>query len=99
MSYTRDQLISLCHRAFVPEVQWRNRDSAAAQRQVGECYALLIAGCLYTVTDETDDRTIWVDVHFDGFGHFDWGGPQDDETFYLPTAERLDDARNGRDWY
>ena len=93
---SRDSLVYLCERGVVPHEHWRDRDSASAQRQLGECLALLRAGCDFTVRREGD--TWWVTVTFDGFGHFDWDGPQDEELFYVPTAERLD-RRAGRDWY
>jgi hypothetical protein len=93
---TRKELLSICERAFVPQTKWTDRDSSAAQRQLGECYALLKAGCRFTVSTERD--THWVTVIFHGFGHFDWDGADDDERYYLPTEERLL-RRDGQDWY
>lgn len=100
--YSRDDLLAICERAFVPQAKWHDRDSSAAQRQLGECYALLKAGCDFSISRDglliTDARTIWVTVTWEGFGHFDWGGPLDVETFYLPTSHRLNE-RDGKDWY
>lgn len=103
LDYSRDDLLAICERAFVPETRWFNRDSASAQRQLGECYALLKAGCNFVVQRgddgcSTDDHTVWVEVACKGFAHMDYDGPLDRETYYLPTAARLDD-RDGRDWY
>jgi hypothetical protein len=96
----RDVLLALCERGFVPQEHWYNRDTSAAQRQLGECYALLKAGCEFTVHTERD--THWVTVTYRGFdffeGTYDGMGSLDDERFYVPTAERLDRSP-GRDWY
>lgn len=100
-AYTRDELVAICEQAFVPEEQWSDRDSSGAQRQLGEAYALLRAGCQFIERRDMggpEGRTIWLAIEFKGFGYFDYGGPQDDETYYLPTQERLD-AAAGRDWY
>jgi uncharacterized protein (DUF1684 family) len=101
--YTREDLVALCERAFVPHAKWRNRDTADAQRQLGECYALLRAGCDFVILDgryglTTDERTVWVEITFRGFAYFDYDGDWNTETFYLPTAPRLD-RRDGGDWY
>jgi len=99
-SPNREDLLAICERAFVPEEKWSNRDSSAAQRQLGECYALLRAGCEFYV-HEDDRQTLWVSVEFYGFDSFEWGldeVPRESEQYYLPTAERLD-ARDGKDWY
>jgi hypothetical protein len=92
----------------VPEAKWTNRDSAAAVRQLGDCLALLRAGCDFTIrTHEnsrsgdpcvTDARTIWVDITFRGFAAFEHDGPLENETYYIPTQERID-AAGGGDWY
>lgn len=103
VEYTRDDLLAICQAAFVPQEKWRNRDTSGAQRQLGECYALLKAGCDFRILRggrylDTDDRTIWVEVEFRGFRYFDHDGGTEDETYYLPTRERLERAA-GRDWY
>lgn len=97
---TREELIDLCERGVVPHDRWYNRDSSAAQRQLGEALALLRAGCDFRVPADPapTSQTWWVRIAFDGFAHFDYGGGQDDELFYIPTAERLA-AREGTDWY
>ena len=97
----RDALLAICERAFVPEDRWRNRDSSAAQLQLGECYALLRAGCRVLGARQKGD-TIWVTIEYRGFSYFegdyDGLGPLDDDRFYLPSPERLDRA-DGGDWY
>jgi hypothetical protein len=97
LALDRDALIAICERAFVPEDRWRDRDSSAAQRQLGECYALLRAGC-YVLGTRVERDAIWVTIEYRGFGHFDYDGALDDDRFYLPTPERLDRA-DGGDWY
>ncbi|KUM34554.1 hypothetical protein [Arthrobacter sp. EpRS71] len=96
--YTRDELLAICEASFVPQQHWSNRDSASAQRQLGEAYALLKAGCEFWVGRDTDSRTIWLTIEFEGFAHKDYDGGLDTEHFYLPTRERLAGAQ-GTDWY
>lgn len=104
--YAREDLLAICERSFVAHAAWSNRDTADAQRQLGECYALLRAGCDFTVLRgpmglhglETDDQTVWVEITWKGFAVFDYDGDWDTETYYLPTVARLD-LRNGGDWY
>lgn len=43
--YTRDELLAICKKASVKQENWLDRDTAAAQRQLGEAYMLLQAGC------------------------------------------------------
>lgn len=98
--YSREELLSICEAAFVPQDRWKNRDSASAQRQLGECYALLKAGCAFVVTDRVHKdtlRTIGVDITFHGFGYFEVGYVETD-SFYLPTRLRLAES-SMRDWY
>lgn len=96
---TRDDLIALCERGVVPVDRWYNRDSASAQKQLGEARALLSAGCDFTLSADpaSDQSTWWVRITYPGFGHFDWGGEWEDDLFYIPTAERLE--RRDGDWY
>lgn len=111
--YSREDLISICERAVVPECKWHDRDSAEAQKQIGQCWAWLKAGCEFTVQVSThpakrgcftDERTIWVEVRAKGFTAFEYGDEDgsgenmDGETFYLPTIARLE-SRVERDWY
>lgn len=103
--YTREELISICEKAFVPQDKWHDRDSQSAQTQLGEAYALLKDGCKFTVMVtkdgkgcSTDDRTIWIEIESKGFARFDWGGELERETYYLPSQKRLKD-RKGSDWY
>lgn len=97
---TRDELIELCIRGSVPQDRWRDRDSAGAQRQLGECLALLAAGCDFTCGRRNDDRTWWVDIWFKGFDFFEWGSDKgfDSDHFYVPTDKRLTENA-GKDWY
>lgn len=101
--YTRDELLAVCDRAFSLEENWCDRDSSSAIRQLGECYALLRAECEYRILHrgglKTDERTIWVEVSYDGFDHFESGGSKEHESFYLPTPARLDAAGPQKDWY
>jgi hypothetical protein len=99
----RDRLIAICERAFVPEDKWHDRDSEKAQRQLGECYALLRAGCEVSIDEEQmakgdfGGKTLWVSVRSKGFNFFEIGEMRE-ETYYLPTEARLDEAAGG-DWY
>lgn len=104
--YTRETLIALCEAAVVPVEKWHNRDSAGAQRGVGEAWVLLRAGAEFTVLNRgslvTDEDTVWIEIVWPGFQAFEFGRAErehwEDSTFYLPTAARL--ARSdGRDWY
>lgn len=101
--FSREDLLNICQRASVPHQKWYDRDSADAQRQVGECLMLLRAGCKFTIMKDkkdslcTNERTIWVKVFFPGFATFE-GGNMCNDTFYLPTRKRLEEA-NGGDWY
>lgn len=96
--YTREALLDICEASFVAQQHWSNRDSASAQRQLGEAYALLKAGCEFTIGSETDDRTVWLNVSSEGFAHHDYGGGLDEDFFYLPSQERLRQV-DGKDWY
>lgn len=108
--YTREELIARCEKSIVNVKLWRNRDTPGAQEGVGHLWALLKAGCEFKVqTAEndtsrskmciTDDRTIWVVVlDVPTFNTFDQGTAPCNETFYLPTDKRLEEAA-GTDWY
>lgn len=96
---TRDELIQLCHDAIVPQERWNDRDSAIAHRQLGECLALLRAGCEFSIEGDTTDETIWVRITYRGFAAFEYGDDQlAHHKFYVPTRARLDRA-SGEDWY
>ena len=101
MDYTREELISICNDASVPQDKWRNRDSADAQRQMGDCLALLRAGCQFEISHEyslaTDEHTIWIVIRYKGFDYFELGEISQ-ETFYLPTRLRLEHSQDS-DWY
>lgn len=98
---SREDLIAICEAATVNFTKWDNRDSAAAHQQLGECWSLLIAGCHFTATVE-NDRTIVLTIWFPGFHAFEVGRGDrsnwEEETFYLPTWQRLAKAQ-GQDWY
>ena len=102
---TREELLAICRDGFVPQAKWDNRNSARAQMQLGQAYALLTAGCDYSVHHE--NQTLWVRIIFRGFDWFEGGyEPEPDDRdwylenkeFYLPTRDRLT-QRNGGDWY
>lgn len=99
---TREELIAICEAAIVPESKWCDRDSESAHRQVGECWALLRAGCPFRISAVgslcTNEKTIWLYVDSRGFDSFETGGERNTQSFYLPTRKRLAD-REGRDWY
>lgn len=95
--YTRDELISSCERGVVPQERWHNRDSANAQRQLGEVWALLRAGCDFAVLSDTDEDTIWIEVVSHGFDWFEMNH-KERAYYYIPTLMRLDRA-SGADWY
>lgn len=101
-SWTRQELVDICCRAVVPEDNWRNRDSAAAQSQLGTAMVLLMAGCDFSVRQES--QTLWVRISYRGFSWFEGGYDGRDDSylssdeFYLPTPERLDRVSGG-DWY
>lgn len=103
-TYTRGELIRICQQASVPEDNWTDRDSARAQMQIGECWALLNAGCEFKILHggdycSTDDRTIWVEIQYRGFDDFEIGDTLERDTYYLPTIARLDACGVGKDWY
>lgn len=100
---TRDELIALCEAASRSESAWHDRDSARAQRQIGEAWALLRAGCEFSIDETMEDfggKTIWIRIVSKGFQFFEWGDDEfkDKDTFYIPTRHRLDEAGEG-DWY
>lgn len=105
-NYTREELIAQCEKAIVLEEHWRNRDSSGAQIRLGQCWALLKAGCRFRIlTTEndssgavTDENSIWVKVSFDGFNTFEGSGKQEVQYICIPTDKRLQEA-NGKDWY
>ena len=101
MEISREDLLQICADALVPQEKWHDRDSASAQRQLGECFILLSAGCDYTVREGAQNM-LWVHVFYNGFSSFEYGRTdprnQDDEEFYVPTRERLDRNKGG-DWY
>jgi len=96
-TYDREDLIDLCSCALVEQSKWENRDSAAAQSQVGQLWALLLAGCEYEVTEADAIR---LQVKTRGFQSFENGSDSADdvEFFYLPTDAKLQEVAGG-DWY
>lgn len=112
--YTREELIKICEKSFVPQSKWWDRDSASSQLGLGKCYALLKAGCEYDVEYtkdgkgcNTDEETIWLQFYVYDFQWFEYGSESFDDKrghedsdyhFYLPTEKRLKRAKGG-DWY
>lgn len=101
----RAELIAICEASSVPESAWSDRDSYGAQFQVGQCWALLRAGCDFRIHAAEDDPspdadTIWVTTYGEGFQRFEHGNDVDKEKelHYLPTRARLA-AVAGKDWY
>lgn len=101
---TREDLIRLCTHAAVQVSEWRNRDTADAQKQVGEALALLRAGAEWRLArdPEQTETTHWIYISYPGFNAFEVGVSKrsawEEDLFYIPTAERLERS-NGRDWY
>jgi hypothetical protein len=98
---SKKQLIKHCEDSIVPVMCWHDRDSPAAQSQVGECWAKIKAGCAYQQRLDEDNRTIWLDVFTPTFDDFENGTQEESEqyeTYYLPTIDRLKQAKGG-DWY
>lgn len=101
---TTEELIALCERAVVNVGNWHDRDSARSQVRIGTAWALLKAGCEWREASSpiSTEETIWIEIDYPGF--YAWEEGRDDrdnweqETFYIPTAARLD-ASTGRDWY
>jgi hypothetical protein len=108
-NYTRDNLIDISKKSIVHVSKWGNRDTPSAQEWVGKLLALLSAWCSFKVLNEwnlvTDDHTIWIEVYYPQFSHFDWDlfdlndiSTLWQETFYLPTKQRLKECK-WEDWY
>lgn len=82
MEYTRIELIDICERAFVPQSDWSDRDSASSQMKVGQALALLKAGCHYQIKTKenvsdgsrciTDSDTIWIQFWVKDFSWFEY---------------------------
>ena len=108
VNYTREELIEICEKAIVQEKDWQDRDTESSQCKVGECWALLKAGCDFEVIYEddtcaTDETTIWLYVYSEGFRYFEYASADDNDYkethhYYLPTKKRLEQV-NGKDWY
>lgn len=95
---TREELIALCDRGVVPQTKWNNRDSAAAQLQLAECRALLLAGCVFELAPQSPQPTTWwIDIDYRGFSYFEYGELKHG-IFYVPKDDRLNEAA-GEDWY
>lgn len=108
--YSREELIKLCEKAIVLEKNWIDRDSSYSQKEIGEAWALLKAGCDFRILREgcgctqSDEKTIWIEINYCGVGYFEGSGDlekpagKESETYYIPTEKRLKEA-NGDDWY
>lgn len=102
--YTTEELIKLCEASVVPVEKWWNRDSANAQKQVGQALMLLRAGAEWRESEKpvTNENTIWINITYPGFNAFEYGRSDRqywvDTMFYIPTEKRLKD-REGDDWH
>lgn len=86
---TREELISLCERAIVPQEKWQNRDSESAQKGVGRVWQLLKCGCKYEICtkdnspDYYSDAETWkIKFWVQSFMWFENGIEDDDEDGY-----------------
>lgn len=107
---TREMLIELCEKGVALETNWHNRDSSSATRQLGEAWALLKAGCDFSI-EKVDAQTITGTIYYEGFDRFEMGRVEDnnerwsdgvekdEDYFYIPTQRRLDRVGEGKDWY
>lgn len=114
-NYTREQLIKLCERSIVQHKLWKNRDSYAAQTNVGSLLVLLKAGCKFELaTKENSDRrskcicdedTLWVRIWVKDFI---WFENLDEETepegrlvsdIFYLPTEKRLLSTIGSDWY
>ena len=99
----RADLITLCADGILPPDRWTNRESSWAQRQLGECRALLVAGCDFEVQlgdskrDRRDAYMYSVHIRFPGFNTFEHGHANESKTYYVPTRARLNVVAGG-DW-
>ena len=97
----REELVRICEAAVVDHQQWGDRDTASAQKGVGKAWAYLKAGCPFQVLTTgslvTNERTIWLEIIYDGFSTFEGDG-KESCTVYLPTWARLKETE-GHDWY
>lgn len=102
---TRDELIHICDlgtRVYFKD--WYNRDSPEAMIQLGKAWALLKSGCPFKILTKgslkTDDQTIWLEITWPGFSAMEDAECEwEIDTFYLPTMDRLQKVREGKDWY
>lgn len=94
---TRERLIELCEKAIVDESKWDDRDSSAAQMNIGQAWALLKAGCEYQITSHNKEY-INLDISYKDFGSFERSKPNETESFYIPSEDRLK-YFGGNDWY
>lgn len=113
-NYTREELITICESAVVPQEKWHDRGSRSAQLGVGKALALLKCGCEFEILtsnygggrrykNQSDIRIIiWVNDSL-------WFGlPSEDPRlhgeevshmlFTIPTPEKLERCSGG-DWY
>lgn len=98
LKYTREQLIGLCEKAIRPEKVWSDRDSEMAQRQIGEAWVLLKAGCRFSIDEsDTSESTIWIHVVSEGFDYFE-SEEYSNRFYYIPSEARLEQVGE-KDWY
>ena len=92
----RQTLIELCEKSTVHESKWGNRDSHSAQKNIGEAWALLRAGCEYEIY-EKNHKVYHLKIYSKGFMYFE-GGNTEVDFYYIPTEKRINDSIDG-DWY
>ena len=114
-NYTREELITICERAMLPQNKWGNRDSLDAQMGVYLAYGLLKAGCWYEIVNEKnfmpERSAFWIRFKAHSFRWFEEAGEDDkdndgyvddnsgDEMFYYLPTPERLDETVGRDWY
>lgn len=112
---TREELISICEAAVVPQDKWSNRDTPEAQRSLGKCWVYLKAGCKFWVITEkdpkdpndrcvTDNETIWVRIQHETFNSFEIAEPEDGDKYeekelFYLPTRQRLKRANRGDWY
>lgn len=101
-NYTRTELIKLCEDAIVPESKWVSDSTEYVQRQVGNCWVLLKAGCKFKVLTDpdcefpTNDKQVVIRINSKGFRNFEAGNGAKNR-FVLPTRQILNTVED--DWH
>jgi hypothetical protein len=98
---SREELITLCEKAVVSVEKWENRDTPAAQEQIGICWAYLKAGCEFEVI-ESDAFYHQISIFHPTFHTIESQQPMEpmeleETSFYVPTQQRIESSEG--DWY